>query len=105
MARCNGCSIIWLRRQYGPHLVRMRDMDGTSYYACGALPARGQSDPTQLADGTPLRFLAWFMAEGHSLDEDCRIQSTTTAEHLLRPGSDVRMIGPADLPQAKESES
>ena len=46
-----------LRRQHGDKLIKYK---GT-YYLKGEQPCKGQSEPLQLDDGTPIKFVAWFM--------------------------------------------
>ena len=46
-----------LRKKYGDSLIKYRG----SYYVKGEQACEGQSEPTQLEDGTPIRFVAWFM--------------------------------------------
>ena len=69
MGFCNGCELVRLKKKYGDKLIKVKG----SWYVRGELPGKGQDDPISLADGTPIRFVAWFMSEGHSMDEDCRL--------------------------------
>jgi len=46
-----------LRERYGDLLIKYKGR----YYVKGEQPVEGQSDPHALEDGTPLRFVAWFM--------------------------------------------
>lgn len=61
MASCNGCSLARLKREYGDRLIKYLG----SWYVKGDSPADGQGEPLKLEDGTPIRFVAWFMDEGH----------------------------------------
>lgn len=47
----------WLREMYGKNLIKFKG----SYYVRGDSPDEGQGEPTKLDDGTPIRFVAWFM--------------------------------------------
>lgn len=46
-----------LQRQYGDKLIKYAG----NYYEKGGQPVEGQSEPRSLQDGTPIRFIAWFM--------------------------------------------
>ena len=61
MSSCNGCSLEILKKRYGDRLIKV---NGT-WYVKGEPPLPGQSEPKRLPDGTPIRFAAWFMNEGH----------------------------------------
>jgi hypothetical protein len=69
MATCNGCDLRVLKTRHGDKLVKF----GENWYIKDNPPCRGQSPPLSLNDGTPIRFVAWFMSEEHS--EDCGIAS------------------------------
>lgn len=46
-----------LREKYGERLIKYKG----NYYVKGDEPDPGQSEPLALEDGTPIRFVAWFM--------------------------------------------
>ena len=60
MASCNGCDLIKLKKKYGDRLIKFRG----SWYLKNEQPGSGQIE-NSLPDGTPIRFAAWFMSEGH----------------------------------------
>ena len=66
MASCNGCMLQKMKERYGDKLIRYEG----SWYLRDSAPAEGQPI-TSLPDGTPIKFMAWFMSEDHSNDEDC----------------------------------
>ena len=61
MGSCNGCDLARLKKQYGEKLIKV----GGSWYIKGEQPLEGQGEPFALEDGTPIRFAAWYMEEGH----------------------------------------
>ena len=69
MYNCNGCSLEQYKLKYKERLVKI----GDTYYVAGEEPMPGQGEPSCLPDGTPIRFLVWFMSEGHSNDSDCKL--------------------------------
>ena len=69
MYNCNGCSLARYKAKYKDKLIKI----GDTYYVIGEEPMPGQSEPHSLPDGTPIRFLVWFMSEGHSNDRDCEL--------------------------------
>ena len=60
--RCNGCDLAELKKRYGKKLIKIGFQ---GWYLKGEQPAKGQGKPFKLDDGTPVRFVAWFMDEGH----------------------------------------
>jgi hypothetical protein len=60
---CNYCLHRRLKRKYGERLVEYKG----SFYEKGAAPGPGQRE-NALEDGTPIRFLAWYM----ELPSSCR---------------------------------
>jgi hypothetical protein len=50
-----------MKEKYGEKLIKV----GDTWYLKGEQPAQGQSEPLVLQDGTPIKFMAWFMSEGH----------------------------------------
>ncbi len=62
MSACNGCMLEALKARYGDKLIRV----GDTWYLRGEQPTAGQSEPYALPDGTSIRFVAWFMSEGHA---------------------------------------
>lgn len=62
MSDCNGCDLERLKEKYGKKLIKV---NGT-WYLKDEQPAQGQSEPLALKDGTPIRFVVWYMSEGHS---------------------------------------
>lgn len=65
---CNGCSLRMLKKRYGKRLIRINN----AWYLRNASPLSGQGLPLT-HDGEPIRFMAWFMSEEHSNDEDCQL--------------------------------
>lgn len=62
MSDCNGCDLERLKKKYGARIIKV----GGSWYLKNEEPAPGQSKPLALPDGTPIRFMAWYMSEEHS---------------------------------------
>lgn len=60
MSSCNGCSLKILKERYGDRLIKLND----SWYVINQTPLPGQ-EIKSLSDGIPVRFVAWFMNEGH----------------------------------------
>jgi hypothetical protein len=77
MYNCNGCSLARYKAKYKDRLVKV----GDTYYVKGEEPMPGQSEPTSLEDGTPIRFLVWFMSEGHSYDDDCSLSNAAKRDY------------------------
>ncbi len=61
MSECNGCDLARLKEKYGDKLIKFAG----SWYLKGEQPAQGQSEPLALPDGTPIRFVVWYMSEEH----------------------------------------
>ena len=66
--KCNGCEVERLKKVYGDGLIKFNG----EWYLKNETPLAGQEEPCQLPDGTPIRFVAWFMSEGHC----CRKQQS-----------------------------
>jgi hypothetical protein len=64
MSSCNGCMLERLEKEYGDKLIKVEG----AWYIKGEQPAPGQ--------GTPIKFVAWFMSEGHD-------HSTSMAEESM----------------------
>mgnify|MGYP001579330139 CR=1 FL=1 len=60
--RCNGCSLAGYKKRFGENLIKV----GEAWYLKGLEPVAGQGEPFALPDGTPIRFVVWFMSEEHS---------------------------------------
>ena len=66
MTQCNFCSLKNLQKRYGDSLLFYRG----NYYEQNVSPGEGQGEPSKLPDGTPIRFLAWFMEVGEACTYD-----------------------------------
>ena len=61
MSECNGCCLERMKAKYGKKLIKYK----SNWFLKNASPVKGQGAPFELPDGSPIRFIAWFMSEEH----------------------------------------